>query len=369
MIRSTRQIGIYAADRPPLGRVDDNDLVITALFSAPRLDTLWATLSGPISVLRWNEIRTLQLDLRDLGFYRGEIEGRTNSDTLLAAAAFRDKAGLPSLPRERLEALLKRRGGVWEIAPAARQFDYVLHHIDDIAADPAALHALQERLLQACAQQAFPMGIDEGILLPPRAGMTPQTWRRNEENTFRFNEDLTPARFDKGGRDIVQSFLIADADRDGRIDALGMPVEVLAAGAGVIVGIEKNWSPKGAPRTVRQWGNRVWLYLPQRELLIAYLGMEDVRVSLGQSVKAGYVLGTAGRTGLYNHRRRRPTALHAAAFKNANGRLVPIDVATLWGKNLPAIRPPRLPGENSAPRAAGLPVKLPDRDNDGAAPR
>lgn len=86
---------------------------------------------------------------------------------------------------------------------------------------------------------------------------------------------------------------LRDRDRDGRDDRTGRPAPVVSAVAGVVVANERAWK-EGHPNP---WGNFVMVLGPQEKLFFLYAHLDRVRVSPGQRVEKGEVLGWLGRTG------------------------------------------------------------------------
>lgn len=138
------------------------------------------------------------------------------------------------------------------------------------------------------------------------------------------------------GRHPSLDLFIHDRDQDSRDDRSGQPVTIVAYTSGVVVGLNRQWSP-GDPQ---RGGLYVWLYDPRTEHYSYYAHLSRVDVELGQTVAAGTPLGLLGRSGKNASQRRSPTHLHLQVLAWQRDNLVPF---TPWPELLHAERLPAQP--------------------------
>jgi hypothetical protein len=331
ILRSSRQAGVFARDLPPMGVLSDNDMVVTALFEEPRLLSIRDSLAGPITVLRWNELRELQLDLKLLRHFEGEIDGVASPQLLSAIKSIRSAAGLPPLQNEGGLAGLEKRWGTLQAVPPVARFSVFWKEHERLKLDPVDERAMLQRLVAQLSEAMGNPAEDGFVLTPPRKGMQAPLTARTADQPF-LPQQASFWQLETAVPLIAQTFVVGDANRDGKVDATGVPAEVLAPGPGVILEAEGTWKGKRKPERVSLYGNQVWIYLPRVDVLLGYLGLGTVPVKVGDVVKTGAVLGTVGRTGELGSSRKSPTQLRVVAFTGAKeGQFLPIDPASLWG--------------------------------------
>lgn len=87
---------------------------------------------------------------------------------------------------------------------------------------------------------------------------------------------------------------LRDKDRDAKDDRTQREAPVISATQGVVVAAEKFWKEEGDPNP---WGNYVMVLDQQLKLFFIYGNLGRLRVSPGQLVEKGEVLGWVGRSG------------------------------------------------------------------------
>jgi hypothetical protein len=107
----------------------------------------------------------------------------------------------------------------------------------------------------------------------------------------------------------AHDLFVDDPDQDS-LDAKGLPYNAVAVEEGLVLLARGGWAP-GNPL---KGGNYVVLYLPARGQLVYYAHLATLRVTPGERVQAGDVLGTLGRTGRNAFPKRSPTHLHFALW-------------------------------------------------------
>lgn len=113
-----------------------------------------------------------------------------------------------------------------------------------------------------------------------------------------FGESYNPEgyRFLDGPKAQGSPFLriyLRDRDRDGRDDRNKQLAPIVSATDGVVVAAEKFWKEG----ELDPWGNYILVLDQQDKMFFLYGGLSKTRVSPGQLVEKGEVLGWLGRTG------------------------------------------------------------------------
>ncbi|MBI5646165.1 MAG: M23 family metallopeptidase [Ignavibacteriae bacterium] len=122
---------------------------------------------------------------------------------------------------------------------------------------------------------------------------------------------------------------IRDRDYDDKDDRTKQPVEVLSITSGVVVCINREWTPDSMDSKRRQsirGGKYVWVYDPGSDGLMYYAHLREVSCVIGQFVGPGDLLGTVGRTGKNAFPHRSPTHLHLMFLAMNNGHPRPEDI-------------------------------------------
>lgn len=341
LLRSGNEAGIFARDLEPLGRLDANDVVVTALFQEPRLQPLKDSLHGPMTILRWNGVRQVQLELKQLGLYKGAVDGRSSTEVVSSLARFREKYGLEALSAEVLEQKLQGLDRIGGLLPAHARLEAMRRGQDPMKLESSQRQATMQRLLDDAGWAVGPAGEAAMKMLPPRPLLPDEALVRSTRTPFKPGE-LDFWNLAESLERSAQVLPIADVNRDGKLDATDQPVDIQAAAAAYVLWTENDWKGRRADATASRFGNQVWLYIPRMQLILGYLHLDDVKVKVGETVQAGTVLGTVGRTGKLVQSRRVQTALRVAAFSTEQGRISAVDVAPLWGTVWPAHPLPRL---------------------------
>ena len=113
---------------------------------------------------------------------------------------------------------------------------------------------------------------------------------------------------------------IRDLDRDGLDDRTKKPAPVVSAVDGVVVSTQKFWK-EGDPGL---YGNYVLLLSQQDKMLFYYGNLSKLRVSVGQLVDKGELLGWVGRTGCKIASRRLGTQLRFEVHTFDGGLFYPV---------------------------------------------
>lgn len=113
---------------------------------------------------------------------------------------------------------------------------------------------------------------------------------------------------------------LRDRDRDGNDDRTGAPAPVVSATEGVVVATEKFWK-ESSPCS---WGNYAMVFDQQSKLFFLYGDLGRLRVSPGQLVVKGEVLGWAGRTGKDIEAKRLGTQLRFQVHSFDDGLFYPV---------------------------------------------
>ena len=115
---------------------------------------------------------------------------------------------------------------------------------------------------------------------------------------------------------------IRDRNQDSLDDRSSKSVGVLSLTGGVVVALERAWSPGS-----RLLGGRyIWIYDPSNDLLVYYAHNSELAVELGEIVRPGDVLASVGRSGYNAAKRRSPTHLHLTVVRVRDGRVIPQDI-------------------------------------------
>jgi peptidoglycan LD-endopeptidase LytH len=117
---------------------------------------------------------------------------------------------------------------------------------------------------------------------------------------------------------------VHDTNQDSLDDRTVTPVRILAYTSGIVIALNSDWPEKG--HASLKGGKYVWIFDPFDARYYYYAHLKDIRITLGDEVKAGQVIGSAGRTGRFAFQKRSPTHLHFMCLSFINGRLVPFDV-------------------------------------------
>ena len=104
----------------------------------------------------------------------------------------------------------------------------------------------------------------------------------------------------------AQDIFINDKNQDCIDDRTGKFVHVLSVGNGIVVALEKEWDRESNLRG----GKYIWIFAPAENALYYYAHNNEVFVNVGQTVNAGDIIATVGRTGLNAFKKRSPTHLH-----------------------------------------------------------
>lgn len=123
-----------------------------------------------------------------------------------------------------------------------------------------------------------------------------------------------------GGHPAYDIF-IRDRDRDSRDDRTGKPVPVIAPVDLIVLSTEPAWDPGSALRG----GKYLWAKAVRSDRLLYFSHLDSVGGRPGDTLAAGFPLGTVGRTGKNAHAKRSPTHLHFMVLRVEDGRPVPLD--------------------------------------------
>jgi murein DD-endopeptidase MepM/ murein hydrolase activator NlpD len=132
----------------------------------------------------------------------------------------------------------------------------------------------------------------------PRAGRWQWVFPLPGHDAHAFGESYQADgfRFLDGPKALGHPYLriyLRDRDRDGKDDRTQAPAPVVSATQGVVVSSQKHWQDGDA----EPWGNYVLVLDPEAQHFFLYANLERLRVSPGQRVEKGEVLGWLGRTG------------------------------------------------------------------------
>ena len=141
-----------------------------------------------------------------------------------------------------------------------------------------------------------------------------------------FGESYQPDgyRFLDGPKAVGHPYLriyLRDRERDGKDDRTQQPAPVVSATQGVVVAAEKFWKEEGDPNP---WGNYVMVLDQQLKLFFLYGNLGKLRVSPGQLVEKGEVLGWLGRTGRDINPKRLGTQLRFQVHSFDDGLFYPV---------------------------------------------
>ena len=125
-----------------------------------------------------------------------------------------------------------------------------------------------------------------------------------------------------GGHPSFDLFII-DRDQDSLDDRTGEPVTVVSMTGGIVVAAETEWA-EGSPL---RGGKYLWIYDPDKRLLIYYAHNRDLLVAVGDRVEPGTPIATVGRSGFNAAKRRSPTHLHLTVLEVGVGRPQPLDIS------------------------------------------
>ena len=109
----------------------------------------------------------------------------------------------------------------------------------------------------------------------------------------------------KHGGHPAQDIFIQDKNQDCKDDRTGKFVNVRSVSNGIVIALEQKWDSTSLLRG----GKYIWIYTPPTALFY-YAHNNEVFVNVGQTVGAGDIIATVGRTGLNAFKKRSPTHLH-----------------------------------------------------------
>lgn len=104
----------------------------------------------------------------------------------------------------------------------------------------------------------------------------------------------------------AHDIFIYDKNQDCIDDNTSKPVNVISVTDGVVVALSDSWDTSSQLRG----GKYVWAFAPECNSLIYYAHNDNVKVSVGEKIRAGQIIATVGRTGLNAYKKRSPTHLH-----------------------------------------------------------
>jgi peptidoglycan LD-endopeptidase LytH len=175
-----------------------------------------------------------------------------------------------------------------------------------------AATALQPRLRAASRGAGSPARVFPVAGYGPECGEKGRNYQHGRYDYYGSNrKGLHPAH----------DLFIHDPDQDGRDDATGQPVTVVAFSAGMVVATNTGW----LPASPLKGGNYVWIYDPATDRFCYYAHLARVDVRPGDRVRAGAPLGLLGRTGKNAYARRSPTHLHFMVLAWDQGRMTPVN--------------------------------------------
>ena len=123
----------------------------------------------------------------------------------------------------------------------------------------------------------------------------------------------------KHGGHPAHDIFINDRNQDDIDDYTGEPVDVLSMSSGVVVALEKEWSPNSDLKG----GKYIWIYDTYSESLFYYAHNRKVVVNVGDIVEPGNKIAEVGRTGLNAYKKRSPTHLHFSLMPVKDGVVKP----------------------------------------------
>lgn len=192
-----------------------------------------------------------------------------------------------------------------------------------------ALHALTEgRIDGRAARERFKalwpaLRVDD--VPPPKEGRWQWMFPLAGHDATCFGESYLPEnyRFLDGPKAEGFPYLrlyLRDRDRDAKDDRTQEPAPIVSATSGVVVASEKFWK-EGDPC---DWGIYVMVFDQQLKLFFLYGNLGKLRVSPGQLVEKGEVLGWLGRTGKGINEKRLGTQLRLQVHSFDDGLFYPV---------------------------------------------
>ncbi len=119
----------------------------------------------------------------------------------------------------------------------------------------------------------------------------------------------------------AHDLFIRDPGRSGLDAGTGKPAEIVAFADGVVIAVNTSWEH---PSDIRG-GKYIWIFNPETDRYYYYAHLAEVRVSPGDTVKAGDTIALLGRTGKNAYPRRSPTHLHFMCLSFDGGRMKPFN--------------------------------------------
>lgn len=117
----------------------------------------------------------------------------------------------------------------------------------------------------------------------------------------------------------AHDIFINDRNQDDIDDYTGEAVDVLSMSSGVVVALEKEWTPGSGLRG----GKYIWIYDTYTDALFYYAHNRKVVVDVGDIVKPGDKIAEVGRSGLNAYKKRSPTHLHFSYMPVKDGVVKP----------------------------------------------
>lgn len=185
-----------------------------------------------------------------------------------------------------------------------KQFDSLYIQIRDQTIDTAIAKKQFQNLIQKIKLETLYLQKAETWIFPLQ-GYTPKyIGGKNGEGYVAQGYDFFTGNNHKAHP--AHDIFIYDFNQDCIDDATKKQVNILSVTEGVVVACTKNWDTT----SVLRGGIYVWVYSPSEECLFYYAHLNSIFVDIGDVVRAGQKLGTAGRTGLNAYKKRSPTHLH-----------------------------------------------------------
>jgi peptidoglycan LD-endopeptidase LytH len=126
---------------------------------------------------------------------------------------------------------------------------------------------------------------------------------------------------DRHGGHPAYDIFIRDRDRDTLDDKTLKPVSIFAPVDLLILSANTDWDPGSKIRG----GCYVWALDPMKDQIFYFAHLKEIQIQPGAFVKAGVVIGTAGRTGTNAWPAGSPTHLHFMVLTVKGDALVPFD--------------------------------------------
>ncbi len=126
----------------------------------------------------------------------------------------------------------------------------------------------------------------------------------------------------KHGGHPAHDIFVDDKNQDSLDDETGKEIEIVSYRSGIVIAVNYTWDPESEIRG----GKYVWVFSNNEggeSNYYYYAHLEQVKVSVGDILIEGQLIGYLGRTGFNAYPKRAPTHLHFMSLNFEDGNMIP----------------------------------------------